>query len=39
VDILTQTVMTTKAGQSVPVTYVRDGETHKTTVTLQNPAS
>ena len=39
VDLLTQTVMTTKAGESVPVTYLRDGETHKTTVTLQNPAS
>ena len=39
VDILTQTVMTRKAGEKVPVTYLRDGQTHKTTVTLQNPAS
>ncbi|WP_426515499.1 S1C family serine protease [Diaminobutyricibacter sp. McL0618] len=39
VDVLTQTVMTTKAGQTVPVTYVRDGQTHTAQVTLQNPAS
>jgi putative serine protease PepD len=39
VDVLTQTVMTKKAGESVPVTYIRDGQTHKTTVTLQTPAS
>jgi putative serine protease PepD len=39
VDVLTQTVMTKKAGESVPVIYIRDGQTHKTTVTLQTPAS
>ena len=39
VDILTQTVMTTKAGEKVPVTYLREGQTHMTTVTLQTPAS
>jgi putative serine protease PepD len=39
VDLLTQTVMTTKAGESVSVKYVRDGQTHTTSVTLQNPSS
>jgi S1-C subfamily serine protease len=31
--------MTTKAGESVSVKYVRDGQIHTTSVTLQNPAS
>jgi putative serine protease PepD len=38
-DVLTHTVMTTKAGDSVKVTYVRDGQTHTTDVTLQMPPS
>ncbi|MCI0156278.1 trypsin-like peptidase domain-containing protein [Leifsonia shinshuensis] len=38
-DTLAQTVMTTKAGESVDVTYVRDGQTAKATVTLENPPS
>ncbi|MEY9851931.1 putative serine protease PepD [Leifsonia sp. EB41] len=36
-DVLIQTVMTTQAGQTVDVTYVRDGQTAKTTVTLEMP--
>ncbi len=39
IDLLTETVMTTKAGETVKVTYVRDGQTHTTSVTLQTPAS
>jgi putative serine protease PepD len=38
-DVLTHTVMTTKAGDSVKVTYVRDGQTHTAEVTLQMPPS
>ncbi|KQR54932.1 hypothetical protein ASF88_04315 [Leifsonia sp. Leaf336] len=38
-DTLTETVMTTKAGDTVDVTYVRDGKTAKATVTLENPPS
>lgn len=38
-DTLAQTVMTTKAGETVRVTYVRDGQTATATVTLQNPPS
>lgn len=38
-DALAETVMTTKAGETVDVTYVRDGETKKATVTLENPPS
>jgi putative serine protease PepD len=38
-DVLTHTVMTTKAGESVTVTYVRDGRTHTANVTLRLPPS
>jgi putative serine protease PepD len=38
-DTLVQTVMTTKAGQKVDVTYVRGGETKTTSVTLETPPS
>ncbi|QNE37329.1 S1C family serine protease [Leifsonia shinshuensis] len=38
-DVLIQTVMTTKAGQKVDVTYVRGGETKTTAVTLETPPS
>ncbi len=37
VDLLAKIVMTTKAGETVQVTYVRDGKSTTTTVTLQNP--
>ena len=36
VDVLTQTTITRKAGDTVQVKYVRDGEDHTATVTLQN---
>ncbi|MEY9952859.1 S1C family serine protease [Leifsonia sp. EB34] len=38
-DTLVQTVMTTKAGQKVDVTYVRGGATKTTSVTLEMPPS
>jgi putative serine protease PepD len=38
-DVLAQTVMTTKAGATVEVTYIRDGKTQKASVTLETPPS
>lgn len=38
-DLLATTVMTKKVGETVDVTYTRNGAVHKATITLANPPS